>query len=141
VFVPPEEAARAYRKFVTEYLLNIPEWSEHVWKEAKISAMRKEAVKYAAATRIAALAKGRLILKRFRRFMHALIRMQAHVRRRVRQKKTKNIVKILYEDWLFRLRYFGATKMQSAIRRYNARVKIEKILSKIKAQEVNYLIQ
>ena len=101
-----------------------------------MTSMRKEAVRFAATTRIIAFYRGRHQLHRFRFFIRNHVKLQANIRRKIQQKKTSVLMSKLFEDWLFRLRYRGATLMQSAIRRYNARCRTIKVIAKIREQQI-----
>ena len=103
--VDPEHAAFAYRKLVQEFILNVPEWSDYVWNEAKINAMRKEALRYCAATRIQAFTRSYLWTMKFKIASYGYLKLQAVIRKMIAKKRVWIIVKNLMEDWMFRVRY------------------------------------
>jgi tetratricopeptide (TPR) repeat protein len=136
VFVSPEEAAAAYRNLVTDFLLNIPEWSAHVWQQAKLSAMKKESRLYAAATKIMTVFRGKRIKRYYLQLKRAIVTLQAHARRKSTARKIFKIKKMLFEDWLFRRRYQAATLFVALVRRFLARTRKTKIYKRLNEQQV-----
>jgi len=121
---------------VTDFLLNIPDWAAHVWQEAKLAAMKKEARIYAAATRIIAVYRGKRIKYYYKFYLKAIFRLQAHARRKLVIKRNKSLIRFLFEDWLFRYRYYAATLVQAIIRRYIARSRKIKIYKRLNEEQV-----
>ena len=103
--VDPEHAAYAYKKLVQEFILNVPEWSDFVWNEAKLNAMRKEAMRYCAATRIQAFTRSYLWTMKYKIASYGYLKLQAVVRKMIAKRRVWIIVKNLMEDWMFRVRY------------------------------------
>jgi len=106
------------------------------WNEAKLNAMRREGKRYCAATRIAAVARGTMWRKRYLFYLEQLICLQSNIRRKLAKRRCKNIVKIIEQDWLFRLRYHAATICQALLRRYLSRAKFYAIMKRRKAEEI-----
>lgn len=134
--VDPEHAAFAYRKLVQEFILNVPEWSDYVWNESKLSAMRKEALRYCASTRIQAFVRSFLWTTKFKIAAYGYLKLQAIVRKMIAKKRVGLIIKNLMEDWMFRVRYRAATKLVALARRFRTRCWFAKIQKKYKAQQV-----
>ena len=133
--VSPEEAAAAYRNLVTDFLLNIKDWSVHVWEQSKMKAMKKEARLYAAVTRIIAVWRGKRICYYYEFYKAAILTLQCHTRRRIVQRKVRAMMKILFEDWLHRYRYYAATLLCALVRRYIARSRKVKIYKRLNEQQ------
>lgn len=134
--VDPRHASLAYRKFIIDYLITIPEVSNAIWTQAKDYAMEKEILKYAAITRIIACWRKVRDKSRYRFFRQAMIVLQSYARMKQSHKKVKTLIKYFEEDWLFRLRYHCAILIQSSIRRYNARCWYIKTIDKIREREI-----
>lgn len=126
----------AYQKFVLDYLMMYPTWYEIVWKDAKIMAMKKEALKFCATTRIAAVFRGYHYKRKYRFIMKQIICLQSHARRKLHAKFVLRMILMLREDWLFRIRYHQSVKIQSIIRRFLKRCWYEHVLEQIKKQQV-----
>ena len=136
VAVDPEHAAWSYRKIVLDYLLMVREWSDLAWSEAKKMAMSKEAKKYCAATRITAVIRGWLGWLRYENFRYQLIILQSGVRRRQGRKRHRFLIRVLEQDWLFRVRYHAATRCQALIRRFISRARHFLVMKARKEEEV-----
>ena len=134
--IDPAHISYAYNKLVVDYLMLVPEWSVIVWSDAKMSAMTKEAIRYAAATRIAAIWRGARMHYYFSVYLRCLTRLQSHVRRRQRSAKTARLLNQLVEDWLFRKRYHCASSVQAAVRRYIMRCRYLKLVSAVRERQV-----
>ena len=98
--------------------------------------MDKEAVRYAAATRIIARWRGAHMHYYFHLFLRCLCRLQAHIRRRQRRAKTQKLHDQLLEDWLFRIRYYRASLIQAALRRYIVRCRHLKLMKQVREQQM-----
>lgn len=136
VIIDPEYAANAYRKLITEYIMNHKDWENLFWIEAKISCMNKVAVTYCAATRIQAFVRQHIMHYKYTFFRQQLIFLQALVRRKITMVRVAKFTVLLVEDWIFRLRYHKATKIASIIRRYLTRCWVSRIMQKLKEQQV-----
>ena len=121
---------------VVDNMMGIKEWSALAWSEAKRMAMSKEAKKYCAATRIAAMIKGHQWYSRYQHFRWQIIVLQSGVRRRQGRKFYRGLVRMLEHDWLFRLRYHASTCMQALVRRFNSRARHYVVMKKRRAEEV-----
>lgn len=133
--VDPVYALNAYKKFVLDFVMTYPEWYDVPWREAKLMAIRREAVPYCAATRIAALVRGVQARNRFHFFMRNHIILQANIRRKLSAKKTHAFIAILQEDWCFRIRYRCAVLIQTLVRKFCKRCWFHRALQKIKDNE------
>ena len=134
--IDPQYAASALEKFVLEVVMMYPDWYSIPWKEAKLSTMRKEALPYCAVTRIAATFRGWKQRRRYLFCIRNLIIFQASVRRLFSRRRTQAYLKILTDDWIFRQRYYAATRAQSLVRQFLKRCWFWRIMEKIRAQEV-----
>lgn len=134
--VDPEHLTSAFQKLILDFLMMYPGWYDVPWKEAKLMAMRKEAVRYCAATRIASLARGRIWYLSYRRFLKHHIILQAHIRRKLSNKKVTAMVLLLYEDWYYRIRYHKALVIQKWIRRFIKQCWYHRVMEQKKRQEV-----
>ncbi len=121
--VDPVQAAIALRKLVVNFLLTIPDWSKRAWSDAKIAAMNREAQKYAAATRLASSYRRYRMCRIYNNIQHSMTVMQGHARRKIACNRVKGMMKNLFEDWLFRLRYRAATLFNSLVRKYLSRAR------------------
>jgi len=136
VAVDPVHAAWAYRKVVIDHVIASPEFSKIAWSEAKRSAMTKEAKKYCAATRIQAAVRGYQQHCRYTHFKYNMIQLQANIRRRQGRSYYRGLMRMLEQDWLFRLRYHCATRLQALVRRYLSRVRHYLVMKRRRAEEV-----
>jgi hypothetical protein len=132
----PEYLDMVLRKFVNEFVTGYPAWTEVAWNQCKLVVMKKEAVRYCAATRIASKFRSGVLKTQYRFIRKQMVRFQAHVRRRLVQWKTRAYVRVLVEDWLFRERYRCATKVTSIVRRYLQRCRHYRTMAKIRAQDL-----
>jgi len=126
----------AYQKFILDFLMMYPTWYEIVWKEAKLMAMKKESLKFCAATRITAVYRGHFQQRKYNFIINQIKCFQSHVRRRIHTRLVERIIKLLHEDWLFRVRYHQSVKIQAIIRRFLKRCWYEHVLQQIKKQQV-----
>jgi hypothetical protein len=131
----PVYVLNAHKKFVLDFVMMYPEWYDVVWYEAKLMAMRREAVPYCAATRIAARARGIQARTRFRFFMRNHIVLQANIRRKLSAKKTHAVIALLRQDWCFRMRYLCALLIQTLVRKFCKRCWFHRAIQKIKDNE------
>jgi hypothetical protein len=131
-----EHAASSYRKFVTEFVLCVPEWIGFVWNSAKVAAMDREGKLYCAATRIGAAMRGIMQSYNYRFFLECHIELQSFIRRKQAIKRVVKIRQRLMDDWLFRLRYHSASKISAVVRRYVTRCWLYRVMQKIKSQQV-----
>lgn len=131
-----EHAASSYRKFVTEFVLCVPEWVGFIWNAAKIAAMNREGKNYCAATRIGAVMRGIMQSYKYRFFLECHIELQSYIRRKLAIKRVRKIRQRLCDDWLFRLRFHSASKISAVVRRYVTRCWLYRVMQKIKAQQV-----
>lgn len=131
----PVYVINAFKRFVLEFVMTYPEWYDAVWHEAKKMAMRREAVPYCAATRIAALARGVQARNRFHFFMRNHIVLQANIRRKLSAKKTHAFLNLLRQDWCFRMRYHCALLIQTLVRKFCKRCWFHRAIQKIKDNE------
>jgi hypothetical protein len=131
----PVYVMNAYKKFVTEFVMMYPEWYDAVWREAKMAAMRREAIPYCAATRIAAKVRGGQARTRYRFFLRNHIILQANIRRKLSAKKTHAFIALLRQDWCFRMRYHCALLIQTLVRKFCKRCWMIRAIQKIKDQE------
>ena len=136
VAVDPVHAAWAYRKVVVDHVIACPEFAKIAWSEAKRSAMTKEAKKYCASTRIQAIVRGWRQRNEFLNFKFCMIQLQANIRRRQGRRYYRGIIHMLEQDWLFRLRYHCATKLQALVRRYLSRVRHYLVMKRRREEEV-----
>ncbi|RYH18119.1 hypothetical protein EON65_27580, partial [archaeon] len=134
--VDPDHLVFAYQKFLFDYIMMYPNWYEPAWKEAKLTAMKKEALPYCAATRLQAVFRGFSMKKKFKEFITQHTKLQANIRRKLSAKKTLAIRRLYWEDWCFRLRYYYATRINAWIRRFNQRCWYHHVLEQIKRQQV-----
>jgi hypothetical protein len=134
--IDPEYAIIAFDKFVNEFIMTYPAWCEIPWEESKLTVMKIEAKKYCAVTRIIAVFRGSYQRKRYLFFLRTFIILQAHVRRKITIARTKVIIRILVEDWVFRQRYHMATKINACARRFITRCSFFRIMAKIKEQDL-----
>lgn len=125
-----------YEKFILDYLMVYPSWYDIVWREAKLMAMKKESLKYCAATRIIAVFRGYYQHKKYIFIIHQIICLQSHVRKKLHSRHVRNIINMLWEDYLFRIRYHQSIKIQAIIRRFLKRCWYEHVLEQIKKQQV-----
>lgn len=133
--VDPIYALQSYTKFILEYLMLYPEWYHVIWQQAKIMAMKREAIPYCAATRIQAKLRGGVERTKYKFFIRNHIKLQANIRRKLSYRKTMEFIKLLQEDWCLRMRYMYAAIIQSLIRKYLKRCWFIKVLDKIKLQQ------
>jgi len=126
----------AFRKVITDFLMNIPEWTAIAWEDAKISAMNYEARRYAAATRIAAKQRGGRVHYAYSRMKVNILAFQNNVRRKLVQLRLRKLMFMYKEDWIFRVRYFAAMLIQSVIRRFVKRCRHAIIMARVHSQEV-----
>lgn len=134
--VDPEHAAFAYRKCCVDHVMGVPEWSAAAWAEAKLGCIKKEAKKYCAATRIAATIRGWLAWRRFTFFRANMVSLQAQGRRRIAKRRTRFLRHMLEQDWLFRIRYWAACKVNALVRRFLARCGMFRVVKVRREAEV-----
>lgn len=134
--VTPEYCDYAFRKVITDFLMNIPEWTAIAWADAKKSAMNFEANRYGAATRIAAKFRGGRVHYAYIRMKINMLRFQSNVRRKVVQLRLKRLMYQYKEDWIFRVRYRAATMIQALVRRFIRRCRHVLIMARVRQQEV-----
>jgi hypothetical protein len=134
--VSDEYNDHVFRKVLTEYLMNIPEWTAVAWEDAKISAMNYEARRYAAATRIIAKQRGGRVHYAYSRMKVNILAFQNNVRRKLVQLRLRKLMFMYKEDWIFRVRYFAAMLIQSVIRRFVKRCRHAVIMARVHSQEV-----
>lgn len=134
--IDPEHIQWAYQKFVLDFIMMFPNWYDAAWKEAKMAAMRKEAIPYCAATRIAASLRGFVAKSRLHRFLKHHIKLQANIRRKLSAQKTETLKGLLYEDWWFRRRFYFTTRINAWIRRFLKRCWYLHVLEQIKRQQI-----
>ena len=134
--VDPKHAAIAYRKFVTDYFISLPVVLEGIWEQAKVLAMEKEALRYAAATRICTSWRRGRDRFRFQQFKYGMIELQSYARRKQFRRRVAKIMKLYTEDWLFRIRYHSSILIQSSVRRYLERCRFLKKTAKIREREL-----
>ena len=129
--VDPVQAAVAYRKLIINFLMNIPDWAEIVWRDAKKQAMDKEALWFAAASRIAAVYRGCRMTRIYKQMYISMTKLQAHVRRRMATRQVKKMLTQLMEDWLFRYRFRAATLFNALVRRFLVRMRHGRIMGEL----------
>ena len=134
--VDQEHIKYAYEKFILEFLMMYPGWYDIIWREAKLMAMKKEAIIYCAATRIAAIVRGLRWYRRYREFIRTHTILQANVRRKLSNVKVFRMIRLLQEDWCYRVRYHKAMIVQSWIRRFVKQCWFERMQEQKKKQEV-----
>lgn len=134
--VDPEHAIFAYQKFILDYVMMVPGWYDQPWRDAKLMAMRKEAVRYCAATRIAAMFRGHFQRQRYLFFLRQHTKLQANIRRKLSARRTQDLVSLLEEDWYFRQRYYYATMITKIVRRFLKRCWYERMIDAIRRQQV-----
>eukprot|EP00981_Chlorochromonas_danica_P003743 scaffold688_cov149-Ochromonas_danica.AAC.1 len=117
-WIDPEHMQFALQKFVLDYLMLYPHWYEVPWQEAKVMAMKKEALPYCAATRLAAILRGWLARGKYLNFLKQHIKLQANIRRKLSARRTAAVRSLLYEDWAYRMRYYYVTRINAWIRRF-----------------------
>jgi hypothetical protein len=132
----PEYLDMVLKKFVNEFVTGYPAWSEVAWNNCKLVVMKKEAIRYCAATRIASKFRSGVLKTRYKFIRKHMVKFQSHVRRRLVQWKTRAYVRTLVEDWLFRARYHAATKITSIVRRYIQRCRHHRTMAKIRTQDL-----
>lgn len=137
--VDPVYVLNVYKKFIMDLVMMYADWYDHIWREAKMMAMKRAAIPYCAATRIAAKVRGGQARTRFRFFLRNHIILQANIRRKLSAKKTYAFLALLRQDWCFRMRYHYATLIQTLVRRFCKRCWFFRAIQKIKDQE--YLVQ
>lgn len=125
-----------FTKLVNDFIVLHPAWFNNIWNDCKLAVMKKEALRYCAATRIAAKFRGGRWHHRYRFMVQHLSKFQAVARSFLVKRRIKAVKNMLIEDWLFRLRYHSATKITSIVRRYLKRCAIIKVFKKRKVQEV-----
>lgn len=134
--VDPAVVAYSLQRLVVDHLMTFSGWYDVVWREAKLMAIHKEALPYCAASRLAALHRGRAQRKRFYHFLYHFSKFQANVRRKLSSIKTEAYIRLLQADWCYRVRYHAATLLQSLLRRYLKRCWFHRVMVKVKAQQV-----
>eukprot|EP01041_Mallomonas_annulata_P001768 gene1768-3428_t len=134
--VDPGYQVYVFNKLVTDYLMLVPEWADRIWEEAKLSAMNKEAKKQAAATRIISRWRGSYRHYLYNWYRRCLIKFQAHIRRRQTYVKIQRIFSNTVEDWLFRLRYYSTSLIQSCVRRFIVRCRHLRIMKTMRDQQL-----
>lgn len=136
VFVDPNHAAFAYQKFMINFVMAYPDWYESAWQEAKMIAMHKEAIRYCAATRIAAKHRGGYDHHRYKFFLRTFIILQANIRRKLSAKKTQKLVDMMVQDWCYRKRYQAIIVIQSLCRGFLKIAWYKRVMEKLKQQQV-----
>lgn len=135
-YLDPQHEAHAYSKFIFDYVAVHSAWAHVPWEQTKMVVMRQEAIRYCAASRIAAKFRGGHWHFRYTNCVRRLIRFQAQVRRRLATRRVRQIMSYMLEDWWFRVRYHASTKIASIVRRFLKRCWIVNVFKKKKAQEV-----
>lgn len=131
-----EHVNYAYQKFILDYIMMYPTWYDTPWRDAKLLAMRKEAVRYCAATRLAAIWRGYFHRQEYLFFLRQHIKLQANIRRKLSAHKTRDMVALLEEDWYFRQRYYYATMITKIVRRFLKRCWYHRMIDSIRRQQV-----
>lgn len=132
----PAYLQEVYAKFILDLLMTHSDWYSIAWREAKVLAIKREAITYSAATRIQSAFRRHVKSRMYHFVLRQYIKLQANVRRRMSAKKTLAFIHLLQEDWCLRVRYMYATIIQSLIRRYLKRCWFVRAMNKIKQQEV-----
>lgn len=125
----------AYQKFILDYLMMYERWYDIPWKEAKIATIKKEAVRYCAATRIISRYRAFHQSKLYQNFLRQHIILQAHIRRKLAVRRVRAIWRVILEDCIFQYRYKASIKIQALIRRYIKRCWYYHVLIGIKRQQ------
>ena len=132
----PEYLDMVLKKLVSEFITAYPAWSEVPWNQCKVIVMKKEAIRYCAATRIGCKFRGGVVKTKYAFFRKQMVKLQSHIRRKLTLLRTRAFVRTLIEDWLFRLRYRAATKITSIVRKYIQRCRHCKTMAKIRANDI-----
>ncbi|KAJ1418333.1 hypothetical protein B484DRAFT_142728 [Ochromonadaceae sp. CCMP2298] len=132
----PVYVLEVYSRFVVEQVMMYQGWYELVWEQAKLRAMRREAVIYCAATRIQAKHRGGFQHSRYVFFLKQHTKLQAIVRRRLSSHVTHAYTAALREDWCYRMRYHYATAVQALVRKFCKRCWFQRAIDRIKQTEV-----
>lgn len=123
-------------RFLLEFVMTYGKWYNAPWEEAKVIAMKKEALSYCAATRIAAMARGKIWKTNYARYLYNHILLQSGIRRKLSANKTKMLMARIVEDWVYRQRYGAGTLLQAVVRRFIKRCWYYRVMEKVKQQEV-----
>eukprot|EP01038_Epipyxis_sp_PR26KG_P005939 gene5939-8187_t len=125
-----------FEKFITHQLMSYSDWYDAIWMKAKLLAMKKESIRYCAATRIMTFFRRFIHQKKYQFFRYYLIIFQANIRRKLSAMKTQAYINKLLEDYYYRYRYYCAMKIQSIGRRYIKRCWYYWVLDKLKKEQV-----
>jgi len=107
---------QALNDLLYKYCVNIPDVREKVWCDAKLIAMKKEAVVQAAATRIQARVRVVQAVESYRCHLAATVQIESMWRRGNTRSSFRKIRRVLRSDRIFRYRHIQAMQIQKVFR-------------------------
>lgn len=116
-----EAEEEAYSKLIMLNIASSTSWLEPVWEDAKLVAMAEVAKRYCAATRIAAFYRGAHLRYYYSIYIFCMISLQANIRRKLTQRRHREFLAYLRDDWIFRHRIRCAVLIQSVLRMFVVR--------------------
>lgn len=134
--IDPVYADKVLNRMVADYIMNIRDWATITWEDAKRKAMDTEAQRHCGVTRLSAKWRGGRQHYLYKRFLWSLIKLQAHIRRRIQRARHRSMLQNLRDDWMFRVRYYYASIIQSGVRRFIMRCRYIRILTKTRQTQL-----